>query len=159
MSIQCAECLRCDACVQEVPAKPLGSRGRHHDLKDMQMKSRALPVEIYGNSHSSWRRCFESSFFTVTSKVTDVMTELRQLKESCEKHGENLVQGWGYVLTLTTHLWPFLSPADSLPRLKFIVQAKPLEGVTEDLSRTHNPCRGGKHDTLGDWVGVNTCKT
>lgn len=59
--------------------------------------------------------------FSVTSKVTDVMRELRLLKELCERHGENAIQGWGYVLTLSTHWWLSPSPNVSLPRLKFMV--------------------------------------
>lgn len=114
-------------------------------------------VEICG-IYSPWRRCFESSTFSVTSKVTDVMTV--KIEEPCKKHRENLIQGWGYVLTLTTQLWPFLFPTVSLPRLKFIVQAKSLEGTEERrIQAVHTVhAEGKKHGTLGNRVGVSACR-
>lgn len=79
MSVQCAECLRCCLCVGGGrDTKSIGRRGTISDLKDISMKSRALLVEIYGSNYSSWRQYLECSTLTVTYKVTEVLTELRQ---------------------------------------------------------------------------------
>lgn len=52
------------------------------------------------------------------------------------------------MLTLTTQLWPFLFITVLLPRLKFIVQVKSLEGAAERrIQAVHTAHAEGKNMT------------
>ena len=83
--VQCAESLRCYSCVWD--SKPGCRRERVRDLKDMRGNGRAQLVAVRGSSYSPWRKCFESTVFSVTPRVTDVMTALGQLKDHVKSMG------------------------------------------------------------------------